>query len=99
MLFPLQARYDSITFSGIVTKQANARHSDELLRCASDHELNTTGEPLLAILRYAVEAAVIGRKEVLLEFANSPLHACLRQDCTRIKCGKNSIPAVRIFRS
>jgi hypothetical protein len=70
-LRPIPAsRFVAITFSGIATRDAIAKRTDDLRRYAADHKLSTTGEPLLAFYNPPWTLPFFRRNEIMLELAN-----------------------------
>jgi len=70
-LRPIPAsRFVAITFSGIATRDAIAKRTDDLRRYAADHKLATTGEPLLAFYNPPWTLPFFRRNEIMLELAN-----------------------------
>ena len=64
------SRFVAIKFSGIASKDAIARRTDELRRYAVEHKLSTTGEPLLAFYNPPWTLPFFRRNEIMLELAN-----------------------------
>jgi hypothetical protein len=61
-------RFIAVTFSGLATNEAIAKHTDALRRYAADHKLSR-GEPLLAFYNPPWTLPFFRRNEVMLELA------------------------------